>query len=265
MKKLGVCGDSFFSPISYDPNNLDNGHGKHFTEILCKKLGWELINFARGGCSNQTIRLQIDELIKHKPDVVIIGTTSPDRFEYPINHVRISKYDDKRSHDVVKMGYQEENGLSNIDYNDFPDKSAEHELFKEKKSVLFSDTLNNIFSFRDSGSKIYLEEYEIKILEKWYDRFYDFGWKTQTDTWIISDGIRKLNENNIYFFCVSSFLYEKQLYYSGNRLLTKLSPLNPNNYVSINENVPYRFHTTLENQELLSDLWLEHIIKHYGK
>lgn len=265
MKKLAVCGDSFFSPISYNPNDLDNGYDKHFTEILAKKLGWELINFARGGCSNQTIRLQIDEVIKYKPDFVIVGTTSPDRFEFPINYVSINSYDDKRSSEVVELGYQEDLGLSNIDYIDYPDKSAEHKNFKQVKPTLFSDTLNNIFFSRQSGYNEYLKKDEIKILEKWYDRFYDFSWKTQTDTWIISDGLRKLEQYKIDFSCVTSFLFEKQLYSFNGKILNAYSPLNPNNYVSIDENVPYRFHTTLKNQELLAELWVNHIIEYYGK
>ena len=39
MKKiLGICGDSFMASISKDDNNLENGHGKHFTDIL-KEIG----------------------------------------------------------------------------------------------------------------------------------------------------------------------------------------------------------------------------------
>ncbi len=39
MKKLGVCGDSYMAAISYNENDLDNGCGKHFTELLSEKLG----------------------------------------------------------------------------------------------------------------------------------------------------------------------------------------------------------------------------------
>jgi len=263
MKKLGVCGDSFFASISYDPNNLDNGYNKHFTEILAKKLGWEVITFARGACSNQTIRLQIDEIIKESPDLVIVGTTTPDRFEYPIDYVSIENYIDKICDKHRRIGYVESNGLSNIDYSNYPDKSSEHNIFKQNKPLLFSDTLNNIFF--NNQFRTYLKNDEIRILEKWYDRFYDFQWKTQTDTWIISDGLRKLKENDIDFFCVSSFLFQNQLYFFNNKIIDNDSPLNPNNYSSHNKDVPYRFHTSIEDQELLADLWFSHINEYYEK
>jgi hypothetical protein len=263
MKKLGICGDSFFASISFNPKNLDNGHDKHFTEILAKKLGWEVITFARGACSNQTIRLQIDEVIKHKPDLVIVGTTTPDRFEYPINHISIENYRDKIYDKFRELGYKEQNGLSNIDYLNYPDKSGEHEIFKTNKSFLFSETLNNIF-FNNQPTN-YLKNYDIEVLEKWYDRFYDFQWKTQTDTWIISDGLRKLKEKNIDFFCVSSFLFENQLSFSDNKIINVNSPLNPNNYSTHNSSSPYRFHTTLEDQKLLAELWFNYLNEYYGK
>ena len=90
MKKiLGICGDSFMASISKDDNNLENGHGKHFTDILKERLGCEIITYAKGGVSNQCIRLQIDEIIKHNPHHIIIGTTSPDRIEIPLNDLKV--------------------------------------------------------------------------------------------------------------------------------------------------------------------------------
>lgn len=263
MKKLGICGDSFFASISFDPNNLNNGYDRHFTEILGKKLGWEVVTFARGACSNQTIRLQIDEIIKLKPDLVIVGTTTPDRFEYPINHISIEDYKDKIQNKFRELGYKEEYGLSNIDYIDFPDRSGEQEIFKLNKPLLFSETLNNLF--HNNLIRPYLKRDEVKILERWYDRFYDFQWKTQTDTWIISDGLRKLSDNNIDFFCVSSFLFKNQLSFSDNKIIDMDSPLNPNRYSTHNSSSPYRFHTTLEDQELLAELWYNHLNEYYGK
>jgi len=78
-KTLGVCGDSFMATKNYE-EGVDNGHGKHFTEILAKKLDCDLITYARGGCSNQAIRLQIDEIIKllNKLNFFLFKTVSKD-------------------------------------------------------------------------------------------------------------------------------------------------------------------------------------------
>jgi len=262
MKKLGVCGDSFFASISYDVNNLDNGYDKHFTEILAKKLGWEVVTFARGACGNQTIRLQIEEMIELKPDLVIIGTTSPDRFEYPINDLSTETYGDKFTQKLAAISYNASNRLSNIDYRNHPDKSSEHEMFRTNNPVLFGDTLYNIFFNNQINS--FLKKDEINVLEKWFNRFYDLEWKRQTDTWIISDGLRKLLDNGIEFFCVNRFLIDNQLSFFNDRIINVNSELNPSNY-SLGTNIPYRFHTSLEYQELLAELWYNYINEYYGK
>jgi hypothetical protein len=250
---LGVCGDSFFASISKDVNGIYNGSGSHFTEILAKKLGWDIVTFARGACSNQAIRLQIDEMINVKPDILIIGTTSPDRFEYPINSLKSNNY--LRYNENIEKLYNPDIGIYNIDYKSFPNKSSENIGFSNYKPVLFSDTLNNIFN--NPSLYKFLEEGDVITLEEWYNRFYDWRWKQQTDTWIISDGLRKLKENNIKFYCVSSFLLTDQLQYCKDSLIEKDSNLNPWTYTT--DNVPYGFHTTLESQKTLAKLWYKKI------
>ena len=54
-----------------------------WSELLSNKLGWELQNIARQGCSNGAIRIQIDEVIRQRPDFAIITPTSYDRIEIP--------------------------------------------------------------------------------------------------------------------------------------------------------------------------------------
>jgi hypothetical protein len=76
-KVIAVCGDSWFSA---DPDFP----GKSFGELVCAKNNWELLSLARGGCSNFTIALQVDKAIERQADFVILGTTTPDRGEFPI-------------------------------------------------------------------------------------------------------------------------------------------------------------------------------------
>lgn len=259
MKTLGVCGDSFMSAISFNPNDLDNGHGKHFTELLREKLGWNVVTYARGGCSNQTIRLQIDEIIKHRPDLVIIGLTSPDRFEYPIYNLTTKHYFDKFKEEFKTNMYEANNGLYNIDYVGFPDKSSEHGGFEVITPKMVSETLNNFFW--NNQSKETLNKSEIKILEDWFGRFYDFNWKVQQDSWIISNGLRKLLDNGIEFYCINTNLYTHEFEFFGDRMIMLDDKLNPWTYRGGDTSIKYRFHTTLEYQEQLSNNWFEHINK----
>lgn len=258
MKTLGVCGDSYMSSISFNPNDLDNGHGKHFTELLASKLDWEVVTYARGACSNQAIRLQIDEIIKHKPDLVIIGLTSPDRFEYPIHDLSTKHYFDKFKEEYKTNMYEPNDGIYNIDYVGFPDKSSEHEGFNKIKPKMISETLNNFFW--NNQSKESLNKSEIRILEDWFARFYDFNWKVQQDSWIISNGLRKLMDHGIEFYCINTNLYPHEFEIFGSRIISHDSLMNPWVYYdNKNTNVKYRFHTSLEDQEKISQHWFEHL------
>jgi hypothetical protein len=75
MKKLVVCGDSWMTP---DPSKVNT----HFSELLAAQYGFDDVTcYARGGMSNGGIALQIEQAIKDKPDLVLIGTTVIDRIE----------------------------------------------------------------------------------------------------------------------------------------------------------------------------------------
>lgn len=253
MKKLVICGDSFMSALSYDPQDLDNGFNKHFTEILGRKLGWEIITLARSACGNQTIRLQIEETLRIKPDCVIIGLTSPDRFELPIGDLTAGGYFEKYLPKNRKKMYQPQDLLKNINYKGFPDKSSENSLFIDSYPKMVSETLNNIF-WGDHHEKTFNND-EISILLKWFDRFYDVSWKNQQDSWIINGGLKKLQEEEINFYCINPMLHPHEFEVFGNKMIRHDSELNPWNYNGVKENVKYRFHTSLENQEKLAELW----------
>ena len=77
MKKMFVCGDSFMTPAWEAPD-------LHFSEILSKKINYDLKTYARGGMSNGGICIQIESAIKKQADLIILNTTMADRLEIPI-------------------------------------------------------------------------------------------------------------------------------------------------------------------------------------
>lgn len=95
--KIQVCGCSYFTT---DPNYPNT----HFTEIIADKLSASLINLAERGSSNFAIRLQVQSCLEFKPDLIILGFTSPDRLDYmfedkdynPNMHVHNLKYLENR-------------------------------------------------------------------------------------------------------------------------------------------------------------------------
>ena len=179
-KTLAVCGDSWFaSDIKYP--------GKSFGEILADQNGFNLLSLARGGCSNFAIALQIDKAIELKVDYVIVGTTTPDRIEIPMQI----------------QGYDKLKGLSNIQYAPHPDLSSQHAflvdptIISESMSNLTIDSGNAEFYNLTSDQKAALKAYTVNL--------YDAGVKQQIDTWIISDACRRLTAATIPFLiCIEA-------------------------------------------------------------
>lgn len=253
-KVLGICGDSFMAAKKYE-EGVDNGYGKHFTEILAKRLNCNLVTYARGGCSNQTIRLQIDEIIKHKPDHVIIGSTTPDRLEIPIKDLTVKAYSEKWD----QNNYIPSLGLFNIDYTGYYETyaSSQKEEFKKNKPTLQSETLSNIFNGTTPG-KSYTNT-QIRAIEDYFNLIYDYKWKMQQDSWILSDGLYKLKNNRItyHFICENLYTFDSETHKEG--FIGRESELNPWTYYSPEKYSPYSFHLTEEDEIMLADLWYEEL------
>ena len=74
---MAICGDSWFSKDLHHQN-------ESFGEILSIKHNLNLLSLARGGCSNFSIALQVDQAIQMNPDFILVGCTDPNRIELPI-------------------------------------------------------------------------------------------------------------------------------------------------------------------------------------
>lgn len=256
MPVLGVCGDSFMAATI----NLDyrwdciNSEGKHFTEILAKKIGYDYFTLARGACSNTAIRLQIDEMVKQKVDLVIIGCTSATRLEFPNIG---KKYD-------VKLG------VYNLDYTTefYPDKSTKNSNFKHN---IVTETITNIFDdYRPFVKKLFNKDCEmshpkinseqLKALEYYIDYIIDVDYKSIMDGWAIHSGVKLLEDNNINFILIKNGLgfslpeFEK---FTGSRFIETQSELDPRFYPVEGQR---RWHNTDEVQEKLADLWYNYLV-----
>ena len=79
IKRLYTCGCSFMS--------VDFG-GCHeitsFLDLYAKEKNFKHVSLGRAGATNFLIRLQIEEAIQQDADFVVIGTTSSDRIDLPI-------------------------------------------------------------------------------------------------------------------------------------------------------------------------------------
>jgi hypothetical protein len=197
MKKLIVCGCSYSAPSS-----LPEYVGTSWSEVLAKKLGWNLENYARQGCSNGGIRIQIDEAIKQRPDFVIVTPTSYDRMEIPNNIASktLLEFGKDITDQLMRFlllrnnndsyEYDKHVGLDNINYS-----------HNASTSRLISETM---FSLVENRGHQYRSKHPLpadvqKALEMYVNFLYDKNWKRQLDEWIIRDGLVQLKANNIPF------------------------------------------------------------------
>lgn len=254
MKTLGICGDSFMAAtINGDGNRADlkESEGKHFTEILAKKIGYDYFTLARGAASNTAIRLQIDEMIKQNVDLVIIGTTTPNRLEIP----------------HLGKKFDSELGVYNLDYRTeyYPDKSTLNPRFKHN---ILTDTLTNIFHdprpfFKKivndncKGSVPLISPDQLDALGKHIDYLYDYGYKAMQDAWVIHSGIKALEENNIPFVAIWNINPPVGVNINNYRFIQMSNKLNPCRW----EPGHRRWHTTDEAQVIGAEIWYEYLLE----
>jgi hypothetical protein len=193
MKKLMVAGCSY-SAVSLFPEFK----GTHWSEVLSETLGWELKNLARQGCSNGGIRIQVDEIIRQRPDIAIITPTLWDRMEIPRSgnpfewsHKTKNEFSSIQDHlrviDGSSNGYDARYGIDNVNYKDNP--------YRMVCETIFSLVEEKDHPYR-SGA---ISKDQISAL-KWYvDQLYDSNWKRQQDMWIMRDAAVSLLDAKINF------------------------------------------------------------------
>jgi hypothetical protein len=258
MPVLGVCGDSYMAAtINGERTDIEDSAGKHFTELLAKKIDYDYFTLARGACSNTAIRLQIDEMIKQKVDLVIIGATSPNRMEFP------------------KLGekYNIFDGVYNLDYSidTYPDRSCENKKFKNK---IVSETFTNILTSDipfykkiinpDSiSARPNVTNEQAKALEYYIDYLYDADHKKHMDSFILHSGYKALGDSNIPFVMI---LFDGQMSVNGfsiennYRIIKNGERLNP--WTWDKTNAKRRWHTTDKAQEEGAEMWYSYLLKH---
>lgn len=244
MKTLGICGDSFFAATQDIATRIDcrNSAGKHFSEILAKKLNYDLYTLARGACSNSAIRLQISELVKRNVDFIIVGTTSVNRIEYP-------KYNN-REFDPAK-------GVFNLNYNSHPDKSVLNS--KAEDEVLISDTLTNIFGSEFNSAPVRSEE-QRQAIKNYYLEIFDLKFREQQDAWIIASGIQEIRNANIPYLLIGHSWLNYSNYFTDNlRDLINDKKLSPWVYGS---NTTRRWHTDDQSQTQIAQNIYDYLMVH---
>jgi len=269
MKKLMVAGCSFSAVSQYLP-------GTSWSEILAKKLDWELINLARQGCSNGGIRLQIEEIRRQKPDFAVVSATFWDRMEIPARAAPFNwaqqsggwapPLEEHLQTRTLKNGYNRADGINNVNYG----------------NNNYNMICETIFSLAEN----YSHPYRSGLINKntqtgiryWIDSIYDSEWKKQQDEWIIVEGVLQMYLDGIPFLFLPNLLW----------------PFDPNNQTQWRDAIPKivpdqylvldpgrtpqvacgnhpcdpksdpGYHGNAQSQVLIAEWWHERIIKDFA-
>ena len=197
--KLMVAGCSFSAVSQTLPNTS-------WSEVLAQRLGADLTNLARQGCSNGGIRLQIDEIIRQRPDFAVVSATFWDRMEIPANS---APYDwnqppsagenpplERHLQDRERgNGYRREDGIRNVNYGREPSNMICETIFTLAENFDHPYRMARISRDAQRG------------IRAWIDTIYDNAWKKQCDEWIMRDGVMQMYHAGIRFLFLPNLLW----------------------------------------------------------
>jgi hypothetical protein len=238
--------------------------------VLAAKLGWEAEILARQGCSNGGVRVQIDEVIRQRPDFAIIAPTFHDRTEIPASAAPYDFRDDdwkgwnselqqhlQKSH---LNGYDRTVGIDNVNYGNNP--------YRMICETIFSLAENYDHPYRSNK----IDRDTQQAVKTWINYLYDSEWKLQQDEWIIRDGVVQLYESGIPFLLVANNLWtadtvrEAMPKFVPDRYMTLQYEETPayatNQWPFTGEDPGY--HGDPESQRYLADVYYKIITERFG-
>jgi hypothetical protein len=228
---------------------------------------------ARQGCSNGGIRIQIDEVLRQRPDFVIVNATGSDRMEIPASSVTYEPETNQYwSRNFAwwqnnHSGYDPKAGLDNINYN--------HNQSKLIVEAMWSLADNHTFTYRPKK----LDTETNDAIKKYITYLYDPAWKKQQDQWIMRDGIMQLQLAGISFILspIGLWHHDKK---NADYIRNYFSDTIPNrclimkyehsfkyvgDYYPIDSvGVDPGYHTNPEGQQYLADIFYNRITQDFG-
>jgi hypothetical protein len=269
MKKLMVAGCSFSAPSQTDP-------GTSWSERMAQRLGWDLVNLARQGCSNGGIRIQIEEIRRQRPDFAIVSATFWDRMEIPARAApydwsqRSGGWDPKLQQHLqdrtIKNGYNRTDGIGNVNYG--------NNNYRMICETIFSLAENYDHPYRSNK----IDRTSQQAVRAYIDAIYDSEWKKQQDEWIIREGVLSMYLDGIDFLFLPNLLWPFDPGHS-NQWRDAFPSLIPDHYLQLDpERTPQvacgrhpcdpkkdpGYHGHRASQELIADWHLDYMKKGFG-
>lgn len=249
-KTIISCGDSFMTPV-HGPTY----EGTHFTEIVAKSLGANLIAFARSGMSNGGICLQIEVAINAKPDLIIIGTTGSDRIEFKLRD------GDENRLPLQSFFYYSYDGLGGFKLP--KDQIPHYKWHKNSSPTLAAEPIVTFLDYPGSDIKPAYESMpdiaeKNSAIQEWFKQLYHPAWKRKLDLWGYSAVISKLQQSGIPYIIACEWLaIDYPTIPEANTLSKKFKP-----YMEKCPGYDPGYHTPVDVQKQLASMMLEHISQH---
>lgn len=178
MKKMIVCGCSYMYP---DFN--DSYRDSHFSQLISKELGYELILNSYPGSSNGGICVQIEDAIKQKPDLILFGQSLPDRVELSVTGEPFD-YDNYHIYDT-KL----------VELKDLVRYGNDPSIISENLMSLLSEPKFLISALPDKSNE--WRKQRFNALKNWFMYLYSPTMKRQIDVWCLYAVQHKLKESGI--------------------------------------------------------------------
>ena len=183
VKEVAICGDSFACGSGMDTKYCFE---RSFGSLVANSLDASYKIYARGGCCNYVIYLQVQQVIedykyKDKP-LVLISTTNHSRFTFPSDHVT-KAYNNYTLADVEYHLHEPYCVRDGWHRRDIPFKAS-------KTPKLISETISNFLHFA-SGQGPNLEylfkdvNTKFAAIKTFYEELYDDSIKQTNDIGLI--------------------------------------------------------------------------------
>ena len=126
---------------------------------------------------------------------------------------------------------------------------------------MYSQNLSSILQIFEEqiwvSSKHHLSKETSDAVRLYFQNLYDMEWKRQQDTWIISEGLYKLNSLGLDFNVIIQHLNDDYFTHCKDKLIRIHDKLNPWTYYEQDAICHNPFHISDESSIKLAELWFE--------
>lgn len=259
MKHLVVCGDSFMSPNNRYPN-------KHFIEIFCKALGFEMTSYARAGCSNGAIVIQLETALQNKPDLIIYNITNVNRVEFRVDQNRpLNHYEAFNLHNPYTV-----HELGDVSWATLQQSDKFYQNYSDKRiaSLNLATILDEFTNskqqdnFNKHVSELYPDWKEkCQSLRSYYKHIYDEKWEIQKQQMMLFTALYRLETKNIPCILLHDFIAFLESAYAPKWFTKKYSLHDAINKIRCNpkplESDP-GWHLSFQDSELVANILIDH-------